>query len=78
MAPHFASTTEDYIKTKLIPYCTCTIKGQLILKDLFVLFSILPKNERKISAPVGLGKNLHFQVNFLGELKTLKCPFEIN
>ena len=28
-------------------------KGQLISKGHFVFFSILPKNERKISAPVG-------------------------
>ena len=41
--------------------------------------SILPKNEQKLSAPVGyLGKKLTFQVRFLGELKTLKFPFEIN
>ena len=49
-------------------------KGQLISKGLFGL----PKNERKISATVGWGKNLHFQVQFLGELKLLKFPFEIN
>jgi hypothetical protein len=31
-------------------------KGQIFQKKI-VAFSILPKNERKISAPVGLGKN---------------------
>ena len=39
-----------------------------------MFFSILPKNERKISAPEGLAKNLSFQVHFLGEfLLRLKC-----
>ena len=28
-------------------------KGQLISKDFFFVFSILPKNESKISVPVG-------------------------
>ena len=51
-------------------------KGQLISKG-FLVFSILPKNERKISTPVGQGNNQHFQVRFLGELKTLKFSSEI-
>ena len=49
-------------------------KGQLISKGLLV-FSILSKNKQKISAPVGYGKNQHFQVRFLGELKTRKISF---
>ena len=31
----------------------CPAKGQLILMFDVLVFSILPKNERKISAPVG-------------------------
>ena len=53
-------------------------KGQFISKGHFVFFSILPKTERKISAPVGYGKNLSFQARFLGELETPKRHFEIN
>ena len=37
----------------LQPLSKFTTKGQLILKGFFVCFSILPKNEPKISAPVG-------------------------
>ena len=51
-------------------------EGQLMSKRLF--FSILPKNEQKISVAVGLGKNLKNQFPFLKELKTSKFPFEIN
>ena len=36
-----------------VPVPTLVTKGQLISKGLVALFSILPKNERKISAPVG-------------------------
>ena len=38
-------------------------KGQLISKRLFD-FSILPKNEQKISASVGLGQKLTFSSSF--------------
>ena len=51
--------------------------GQLISKVFFGC-SILPKDERKISAPVGQGINQNFQVRFLEELKTAKRHFEIN
>ena len=34
----------------------------------YLAFSILPKNERKISAPVRLGNNSSFQDRFLEEL----------
>ena len=53
------------------------VKVSLFWKEFFV-FSILPKNERKVSAQVGYGKNQNFQVWFLEELKTPKFPFEIN
>ena len=44
----------------------------------FFIFSILPQNKQKISAPVCQGKNRNFQVRFLEELKTPKRHFEIN
>ena len=44
-------------------------KGQLILKGYFVLL-YSPQIKQKISAPVGYGKNLSFQVRLLGELET--------
>ena len=50
-------------------------KGQLISKGLF--FSILPKLTKNF-CPSRLGQKFTFQVCFLGELKTLKFPFEIN
>ena len=50
-------------------------KGQLISKGHFGFFNA-PKNQQKISALVG--KNLRFQVHFLGELETPKRHFEIN
>ena len=52
-------------------------KGQLISKGHFGFFNS-PKKRIKISAPVGQGKNLSFQVRFLGELETPKGNFEIN
>ena len=58
--------------------CHANAKGQLILKGLFAFFSILLKYERKISAPVGQGKNQNFQVPFKEELITPKRHFEIN
>ena len=45
-----------FLKSWLQNYRVSHAKGQLISKGLFG-FSILPKNERKISAPVGWGKN---------------------
>ena len=53
------------------------LKVSKFWKDI-LFFSILPKNERKISTPVGKGKNLSFQVNFMEELETPKRLFEIN
>ena len=58
-------------------FVICYSKDRLISKGLFVL--ILPKNERNISAPVDWAKINIFKFGFwvLGELKTLKFPFEI-
>ena len=53
------------------------IKVSSFRKDFFV-FSILPRNKRNISVPVGQGKHSSCQVCFLEELKTPKRHFEIN
>ena len=52
-------------------------KGQSISKGHFV-FSILQKTERIFFCSSRQGKNISFQVRFLGELKTPKGHFEIN
>ena len=51
-------------------------KGQLILKGLSVFFNS-PKKRTKIICSSGQGKNLSYQVRFLGELETPKGHFEI-
>ena len=61
----------------------CTYQVQCLLKvsqfrKSFWGFSILPKRTKKNSAIIGQGKNYHFIVSFLGELKTLRFPFESN
>ena len=39
------------------------------------MFSILPINERKISAPVRLGKKLNFSSSFFGRIEDTKKAF---
>ena len=52
-----------------------TTKGQLISKGHFV-FSILPKNERKISDPVGyLGPKFEFSCPIFGRIGGIKKTF---
>ena len=55
----------------------CSPKGQLISKGLFGFFNS-PKKRTTIFCPSRLGQKLTFSSSFLGELKTLKFPFEIN
>ena len=52
-------------------------KSQLISKGLFSFFNS-PKKRTKNYCPSRLGQKLTFSSSFLGELKTLKFPFEIN
>ena len=52
-------------------------EGQLISKRLFDFFNS-PKKRTENFCPRRLGQKLTFSSSFLGELKTLKFPFEIN
>ena len=52
-------------------------KGQIISKGHFGVFNS-SKKQTKNFCHSRLGKNLNFQVRFLGELKAPKVPFEIN
>ena len=54
-----------------------SIKGQLISKGLFVFFNS-PKKRMKNFCPSRQGQKMTFSSSFLGELKTIKFPFEIN
>ena len=65
--------TEKLRGRKLSP----VLRVNFFRKDI-LFFSILPNTKQKISASVGLGKNLNFQVCFLKELKTQKIYFEID
>ena len=71
-----------WVQTCALPYREIVwkilqCKDQLISKGLFGFFNS-PKERTKNFCPSRLGQQLTFQVRFLGELKTLKFPFEIN
>ena len=73
------STTQHILESFLsCPELHSFSKGQLISKQHFVFSNLQKKKERKISAQVGWGKTLIFQVRVLEELKTSERYFEIN
>ena len=52
-------------------------KGQIISKGLLGFFNS-PKKRTNFFCPSRVGQKLTFSSSFLGELKTIKFPFEIN
>jgi hypothetical protein len=74
LGPKTASKVEVLLSPVAFLMCA---KGQLISKGLFVFFNS-PKKRTKNFCPSRLGQKLTFSSSFLGELKTLKFPFEIN
>ena len=78
---HQSKCKLNFLSSSGLPAPTYILPSSLKVNQFrkgFLVFSILPKNEQKISAPAGQGKNLSFQVCFLGELETPKIYFEIN
>ena len=58
-------------------YCGGWLRYFLLISVNFEMSFCVFNSFKKISALVGYGKNSSFQVRFLEELKTTKCPFEI-